>query len=118
VADEACPESGKLFANIAKVVDLAVIDNPVAGFSVLHRLMSEGGQIKDRETPVAQTNLNRIGHCVADYYRARVVRPAVGQRLSAPLEHTTRDLRIPRDNAKNSAHSVSRLTYVTMKHRL
>ncbi len=62
VADEACPGSLEFRANIAEVVELAVIDDPVAGFGVVHGLMSERREIENGEATIAQANLRRIRH--------------------------------------------------------
>ena len=53
VAGEAHVFFFQFLANFSKVVDLAVVYDPVSGFRVSHGLVAKGGQIKDGETPVS-----------------------------------------------------------------
>src|SRR5438094_9367228 len=47
----------ELRANLAKVVDLAVVDDPVSGRRVLHWLVAMRRQIENGEPPIAKSNL-------------------------------------------------------------
>src|ERR1051326_2735850 len=49
VADETCAGSLKFVADFAEVIDFAVVDNPVASLGILHRLVSQGGEVKNRQ---------------------------------------------------------------------
>ena len=51
VAGEAHVFFLQFLANFGKVVDLAVIDDPVSSFRISHSAGGQGGQIRDGETP-------------------------------------------------------------------
>ena len=70
----------QLGAQFAKVVDLAVVAEHVAVVGVDHRLVRRGGQVDDRQAPVAQA------HVALDPV-ALAVRPAVRNRIGHALHH-------------------------------
>src|SRR5579864_2509085 len=41
------------FANLPEVVNLTVVGNPVSGLRIVHRLMTKGREIKNRESTIA-----------------------------------------------------------------
>ena len=45
-------------AYFSEVVDLAVVDDPVAGGGVVHGLMAEGGKIQNCETAIPETDFD------------------------------------------------------------
>ena len=66
IAFEADPFCFQFSANFAKVINLAVVDNPIARSGILHRLMAKHGKIKNRQTTIAQANFQRLWQAFTD----------------------------------------------------
>src|ERR1051326_6389092 len=58
VADETCAGSFKFAVDFAEAIDFAVVDNPVASLGILHRLVPQGGEVKDRQSAAPQADLS------------------------------------------------------------
>ena len=58
VADKTCAGFLEFVPNVAEVVDLAVVDDPVAGFGIVHGLVSQRREIKNRQPAVAQADFH------------------------------------------------------------
>src|SRR5689334_5063725 len=58
VAGETCPGAFKFAADFAEVIDFAVVDNPVASLGILHRLVPQRRQVKDRQSAAPQADLS------------------------------------------------------------
>src|SRR5579864_1592952 len=58
VADQTCAGSFKFAAEFTEVIDLAVVDNPVASFGILHWLVPQRGEVENRQAAVPQTDLS------------------------------------------------------------
>src|SRR3954468_6869110 len=102
MADETSSAGFEFLSNFAEVINLAVVDDPVASLGVVHRLMAERREIKNGETAVAETDLRRQVP-VAKKDCAGIVRASMSERLRAALEQAGWDLRVPRRDTKNSA---------------
>src|SRR5208337_3906857 len=50
----------KFLAKLAEVVDLAVEDDPIAGDRILHGLMPERRKVKNRQSAVTESDLQRL----------------------------------------------------------
>ncbi len=88
----------------AKVVDFAVVDDPVAGFRILHGLMAQRREIENRQAAAAQSNFEaRRGVGLNDDCPA-VVRPAMRQRIRGLLQEFRRNGAVTRQNAEDAAH--------------
>ena len=74
VGAETVPGRLKLVAQLEVVVDLAVVDDPVAAVGVGHRLLRRVGEVDDAEPTMAERN--RAGNAVEDA-PPRPVRPAM-----------------------------------------
>src|SRR3954451_1974498 len=103
MADETSAAGFEFLADFAEVVDLAVVNDPVARLGIVHGLMAERREVKNGEAPVAQTDLVALVRAT-EKDRARIVRATMSQRLRAALEHAGRDLRVPRRDTEDSAH--------------
>ena len=113
VADETCAGLFEFVADVAEVVDLAVVDDPVAGLGIMHGLVGQRGEIENRQAPVAQADFNWVRNGIAQKDRARIIGPAMRERLRATFENAVRDSRVARNDAKDSAHSESHLQKFT-----
>src|SRR5579862_7891370 len=105
VADKNCASPFQLRTNFKKVVDLAVVDNPVAAFRIVHGLMAERREIENRKTPASESNFNRAGNRVAQQDGPRIVRPTMRKRVGTALQNSLGDMCITPDDAKDSTHS-------------
>ena len=77
----------QLGAELAVVVELPVVDQRPAGRRRCHRLVAGGGEIEDREPPVAEPDAGRCPGSVRLGGRlARVVGTAVAQAIERPGE--------------------------------
>jgi hypothetical protein len=94
----------KLAPNVAEVIDLSVVNDPVAGFRIVHGLMPERRKIEDGEAPVSQADFNWFWRGVSYDHRAGVVGAAVREGRGGALEHVRGDLGIARDDAEDSTH--------------
>ena len=70
----------ELLSQLAVVVDLAVVRDPVAPVAVLHGLRAAFRRVDDRQPPMSQGRM-RPAAARAEGARALAVRPAVGERL-------------------------------------
>src|SRR2546426_1271504 len=92
------------FANFVEVVYLAVVGNPVAGLTILHRLMAKRRKIKNGEPAVAEADFERLRGSLAKDHRAGIIRSAMRERTCSAFEQSGWKRRVPRYNAENSAH--------------
>ena len=97
----------ELRANLAEVVDLSVVDDPVAGCGIVHGLMPLRRQVQDCEAPISQTDFIGFPRRVTQNDRAAVVRPTMREGSGGALQHLGRNTRMMRNDAKDSAHSLS-----------
>src|SRR5436305_6374507 len=106
MADERTAILLQFTSDFAEVVDLAVIDDPITSFQIVHGLVPQRGKIENRKPAVSQPDFDRkIG--VAEQDGARVVWAAVGQRDCTSFDKTVSDAGLMRDNSENSTHLVS-----------
>jgi hypothetical protein len=56
--------------NLVKVINLAVVGDPIARLRILHGLMTLRRKIENREPPITETDFKRLRACLADDYRA------------------------------------------------
>ncbi len=64
----------ELFAQLEGVVDLTIVDDPIALVGIGHRLLGGGGEVNDAEPPMTQRH--RAGNAV-EHFPAISVRPAM-----------------------------------------
>jgi len=88
--------AGEIPAQLAEVVDLPVVDHHVV--AVLHRLVTGGGEIEDRQPCVAQMSVRRTPD-------PAVVRTSVVEGRGHPPD-LVRVVRGPADDANDAAHEV------------
>jgi hypothetical protein len=93
----------ELSPNLSKVVNFSVVDDPVAGLRIVHRLMPKSRKVEDREPAVSQSDLV-FG--ITNNNRARIIRASVSKRLCAALEQSLRDTRTTRGDTEDSTHQV------------
>src|ERR1700680_558683 len=70
-------------ANLAEIVNLAVVDDPVPGITVLHRLVSPGREIEDGETPVAEKDGGGLRTALTYQVPSGIVRTPMRQRCQS-----------------------------------
>src|SRR5262245_6815599 len=105
--------SFELLAQLEVVVDFAVVSDRVASVGRRHRLVAEGGQIKNREPTVKEApaagRFRRVaGPCAAVDCPAGVIRSAMRERAQhAGLKPGERPRIRPSDIARNPAHGRS-----------
>src|SRR5260370_330837 len=99
----------QFLANLAEVINLAVVDNPVSTLRVLHRLMTEGREVENRETPMAQADFYRLRDFIANGDAATVIGTPVGKRLGSALQKIWIHTRIFCEDTENTAHRVCSL---------
>src|SRR5438034_9184641 len=92
------------FANFVEVVYLAVVGNPVAGLTILHRLMAKRRKIKNGEPAVAEADFESLRGRLPKDHRAGIIRSAVRVRTRRASEQSGCKRRLPRYNAENSPH--------------
>ena len=105
MAAEFYPLPFQSLANLAEVVDFAVVDDPVPGLGILHGLVAQRRQIEDGKAPAAQADFNRMGTAFLKYDRAVVVGSTVGKRQTSALQKFRSDLGIAREDADDAAHN-------------
>jgi len=93
----------EFLANFTKVVNLSVVNNPVAGDRVVHGLMAKRREVENGEAAVAQADFDTFWQ-VAQNDGAAIVGAAVGKRLSGALQNIFWDVRSLRGDAEYSAH--------------
>src|SRR5581483_6200904 len=97
----------KLLADLAEVVDLAVMDDPITGLGVLHRLVAQRREVEYGETAVSKTDFARSRQITANDYYARIIRTTMRERSGCALEYLGRDSPILHRDANDSAHERS-----------
>lgn len=102
MTDEALPGLLEFAAYVAKVVNLAVVDDPIARLRVMHRLMCQRRKIQNREPAVAQAD---FGRAIAQQNRARIVRPAMGEGVGSALENAVGNAPVSCNDTEYSAHA-------------
>src|SRR5581483_10951384 len=102
-AAEANALAFKLLADLAEVVDLAVMDDPITGLGVLHRLVAQRREVEYGETPVSEADFRRA----ADDYYARIIRATMRERSGCALEYLGRDSPTLHRDANDSTHERS-----------
>jgi hypothetical protein len=70
-----CLQAGLQFT---KIVDFAGVDDPVAGFGILHGLMAKRREIEDSQPPAAQADFHAGRGFGLQDDGPRIVRAAVG----------------------------------------
>src|SRR5256885_755845 len=111
MTDEAGSSLFQFLANVAEVIDLTVVDDPVAALQIVHRLVAERREVENRQSPAAQANLNFMTRVLNDD-RARVIRSTVGERLCGTLQNIRWNSRVMGHDTEDSAHFECReLTY-------
>ncbi len=81
----------KLCANLAKVVNLAVVYDPIAAGRIVHGLMPARRQIENCEAAISQPNFDCMRLQAAQNDGAAVVWSAMSQGSSGPLENLGRN---------------------------
>src|SRR5262245_31872244 len=79
VAGEANAFGLELLTDFGEVINLAVVNDPITAFGVLHRLMTERREINNGKPTIAETDLDRFRPGVSNSDGTRVVRSAVSQ---------------------------------------
>src|ERR1700688_77924 len=91
-------------ANLAEVVNLAVVDDPIAGGRIIHGLMAKRRQIENCETAIPESYFDVFPGGIAQNDCAAVVRSAVGEGFGGAFQHGGGHTRIMANDADNSAH--------------
>src|SRR5258708_33179927 len=68
--------------------------------------MAQRTEVEDRQTAIPQSDFGYASEKIAKQNGSRIIRAAMCERLRTPFEDARRDLRIARDNAKDSAHQL------------
>ena len=104
VTAEVQPLALQLGANFAKVVDLSVVDDPVAGCRIVHGLMPLRRQIQDCKAAIPQADFDGFLRGIVQNDGAAVVRSTVGEGLRRALQQFSGHARIKANDAEDSAH--------------
>ena len=100
-------------AEFAKVVDLAIEDNLVAGGGIAHGLVAEWREVDDGQTCVSKTEL-APGSGFNDGCTG-IVRAAVSEGSRGTIENVFGDATVRRQNAEDSAHGFEPLIECSTK---
>jgi len=87
--------------------ELSLIHISAAGCGIVHGLMPLRRQVQDCEAPISQTDFIGFPRRVTQNDRAAVVRPTMREGSGGALQHLGRNTRMMRNDAKDSAHSLS-----------
>ena len=90
-------------SEFAEIVNFAVVDDPVAGFSILHGLMALRRKIENRQPPAAQADFEARSVGLNDD-SPPVVRPAMRQRIRGMLQNHRVNGAVTRQDAEDAAH--------------
>ena len=104
MADKTGTTSFEFVPDVAEVIDLAVVDDPIAGFGIVHGLVGQRGKIENRQSSVTQADLNGVRCRLAKKDRTRVIGSSMREGLRAAFKDTIGNSRVPRDEAEDSAH--------------
>ena len=103
----------ELAPNIAEVVNLTVVDDPVAGLRIVHRLVTQRREIENSEPAVSKSDFEARANRILDQDGSGIIRAAMRKGLRAPFQHSLRNSRVMGSDAEDSAHSgVHRRTIV------
>src|SRR2546423_885601 len=91
----------KLCPNVAEVVNLSVVDNPVAGLGIEHGLVPERRQVQNGQAPATKADFGWARNRLAQEDRARIVGPAMREGVRSAIEQAFGDLSVPGDNAED-----------------
>src|SRR5581483_679955 len=104
MTDESRPHSFKLSTDVTEVVDLSVVDNPVAAGRIVHRLMAEWREIENRETAIAKSDFRSDIPGITDQDGTGIIRSSMRERACALFQNPLWDTRIVAHDTENSAH--------------
>src|SRR5258708_1573586 len=102
----------EFLANFAKIVNLAVVDNPVSSLRILHRLMTKGRGVENRETLMAESDFYSLRDGVADDDGAGVIGTAMGKRLGSAIQKVWIHTRVLCEDTDNTAHRMCAPAYM------
>src|SRR5271169_3637060 len=94
----------EFLTKIAEVVDLAVVDDPVAGDRILHGLVPKRRKVENRQSPVTQADLQWLRFGIFQQHGTGIIWSSVRERAGGLFQNFRRDLGLRRQYANDAAH--------------